>query len=134
MTETGKKTSQKHSKFIQITYFANILKKIEKKGKWKFIAHIPHRHPSNNTIYDPSDENIDVASVDGTSIFVSSNILLLWRTAKWQKQKKNHKNEMERRTREKFQAKTNCIVEMYNKDNSNNNNNDDSKWLPVWPM
>lgn len=33
--------------------------------------YIPRRHPLNNTIYDPSDENIGVSSADEISIFVS---------------------------------------------------------------
>lgn len=42
------------------------------------MNYIPHPHPLHNTIYVLSSENIDDASVDGISIFVSLNSPPLW--------------------------------------------------------
>lgn len=37
----------------------------------------PHRHPSNNTAYDPSTESIGASIFDEISIFASLSNLLL---------------------------------------------------------
>lgn len=68
-TKNSAKTSEIYSNYLFSKHFEENWR--DKKMENENLLHIPHRHPSNNTIYDPSDENIDVSIVDEISIFVS---------------------------------------------------------------